>query len=80
VQGWAAIDLLGLSRAERGRARGDVCTAHIRFGRATARAAAIAAAMERLKQRAAEEEETRKGLNIANTVAALVHAVQGVGR
>jgi hypothetical protein len=36
--------------------------------------------MERLKQRAAEEEETRKGLNIANTVAALVHAVQGVGR
>jgi len=50
------MDLLGLSVAERGRARGDVCTAHVRFGIVTARAAR----MEQLKQRAAEEEETRK--------------------
>ena len=48
--------MLGLSVAERGRARGDVCTAHVRFGIVTARAAR----MEQLKQRAAEEEETRE--------------------
>ena len=52
MQGYAAIALLDLSEVEAAQARGDVCRAHMRFGRA--------ATMKQLKQRAAEEEETRE--------------------